>query len=71
MRRRWLYAALAGLFALGFTWLNRGETMVLHLGFVTWYRAPVAPVLLAAFLMGMVALVLLGLLRRPPDRPDF
>ena len=60
MSRGVIWVVLAVL-ALLFAWLNRGEAMVLHLGVFTWYRAPVAPVLLAVFLLGMAAMVLVGL----------
>jgi hypothetical protein len=66
--RGWPYALGMGLFALGFVWLNRGETMALHLGAFTWYRAPVAPMLLAAFLLGMATMVLAGMLHERRGR---
>jgi hypothetical protein len=61
-RGAWPFALGIGALALAFTWLNRGEAMVLHLGLFTWYRAPVAPVLLGAFLLGMGAMVVVGML---------
>jgi len=69
IRRGWPYALGMGLFALLFVWLNRGETMVLHLGVFTWYGAPAAPVVLAAFLLGMAAMVLVSLLHERSDPP--
>jgi hypothetical protein len=59
-RGAWPYALALALLALLFTWVNRGELLVLHLGAFTWYRAPVAPVILGAFLFGMGAMVLVG-----------
>jgi hypothetical protein len=64
----WPYALGIGMLALGFAWLNRGEAMVLHLGLFTWYRAPVAPVILAAFLLGMGAMVAVGLVYGRTER---
>jgi hypothetical protein len=60
IRGAWPYAVGIGVLALLFSWANRGELLVLHLGLFTWYRAPVAPVILAAFLGGMAAMVLIG-----------
>lgn len=58
---RWLPGVLVGLLAAGFAWANRGETAALHLGFATFYRAPLTLVVLGAFLLGMLAMFLLGL----------
>lgn len=70
-RGAWPYVVGIGLLALVFTWLNRGESLVLHLGVFTWYRAPAAPVVLGAFLLGMAAMVLVSLRAErgsgPPD----
>lgn len=70
-RGAWPYALGIGLLAMAFTWANRGERMALHLGVFTWYRAPVGPVILAAFLLGMGAMILvsLGTEREPPPGP--
>jgi hypothetical protein len=59
-RGAWPYVVAIGLLALLFSWLNRGESMVLHLGLFTWYRAPVAPIILGGFLCGMAVMVLVG-----------
>ncbi|HEX2093287.1 MAG TPA: LapA family protein [Longimicrobiaceae bacterium] len=61
MRGGWLAVAALALLAAGFAYLNRGERTVLHLGFTTLFQAPVALVVLGAFLLGMVAMFLLGL----------
>jgi hypothetical protein len=58
---RWLPAAAAGLFAAALAWLNRGERVAIDVGPVTFYRAPLAVVLLLVFLAGMLAMLLLGL----------
>lgn len=72
--------ALAGItLAAGlFAYLNGGERVILNLGVATFYRAPLATVVLAAFLLGMVTMFLLGLrhdlkirrgLRKLEERP--
>lgn len=58
---RWLPTVLLALLAAAFAWGNRGETTALHLGFATFYRAPVTLVVLGAFLLGMIAMFLIGL----------
>ena len=68
IRGAWPYAVGIGIAALAFTWANRGEAMVLHLVLAIWYRAPVAPVLLAAFLLGMAVMVLIGLAQERAGR---
>ncbi|MBV9774083.1 MAG: LapA family protein [Gemmatimonadetes bacterium] len=50
-------ALLAALFAYG----NRGESAVLHLGVATFYRAPTTLLVMGSFLLGMLAMFLLGL----------
>ncbi len=59
--KRWGPGLLVGLLAAGFAWANRGESAALHLGFATFYRAPLTLVVLGAFLLGMLAMFLLGL----------
>lgn len=61
IRGGWLGIAALALLAAGFAFVNRGETAALHLGFASFYRAPVAVLVLGAFLLGMVAMFLLGL----------
>jgi uncharacterized integral membrane protein len=58
---RWY--VLAGIVALSavFSSLNRVERVVIDLGAVTLYRAPLTTVVLVSFLLGMVAMFLLGL----------
>lgn len=58
---RWLPPVGAALLAAWFAYLNLGETARLHLGLFTWDRAPLAPLLLTAFVLGMGAMYLLGL----------
>ncbi len=57
---RWLPLAGICLLAALFAYANRGETLVLHLGFALLYRAPVSVVILAAFLLGMAAMLAIG-----------
>lgn len=58
---RWLPAAAAAFFATTLAWLNRGERVAIDVGFTTFYRAPLAIVLLGVFLAGMLAMLLLSL----------
>lgn len=58
---RWLPAVGVAVFAAALAWLNRGERVVLDVGVVTFYRAPLALVLLLVFLAGMLAMLLLSL----------
>lgn len=58
---RWLPPAGIALAAGLFTWLNRGERAVVHLGITTFYRAPLTVVLFLAFLAGMLAMLALSL----------
>jgi uncharacterized integral membrane protein len=59
--RRWLAPVLVALLAAVFARLNAGEAVTLHLGIGTLYRVPFAPLVLAAFLLGMATMFLLGL----------
>lgn len=58
---RWAGSVLLGLAAGVFAYLNAAERVALHLGVATLYRASLPVVVLAAFLLGMVAMFLLGL----------
>jgi hypothetical protein len=58
---RWLPPAGIALAAGLFTWLNRGERAVVHLGIATFYRAPLTVVMFLAFLSGMLAMLALSL----------
>jgi hypothetical protein len=58
---RWLPAAGAAVFAAALAWFNRGERVVVDVGVATFYRAPLALVLLLVFLAGMLAMLLLSL----------
>lgn len=59
--RRWLAPVLVAVFAALFARLNAGEAVTLHLGIATLYRIPFAPLVLAAFLLGMATMFMLGL----------
>lgn len=52
---------LIGLLAAGFAYLNRGEWVTIRLGFIDLYRVGLSSVVFAAFLLGMIAMFLLGL----------
>jgi hypothetical protein len=58
---RWLPPAGIALAAGLFTWLNRGERAIVHLGIATFYGAPLTVVLFLAFLAGMLAMLALSL----------
>lgn len=60
-RGGWLGIAALALLSAAFAYANRGEAAAVHLGFATFYRAPVALLVLGSFLLGMVAMLLLGL----------
>jgi uncharacterized integral membrane protein len=60
-RGGWFGVAALALLAAAFAFANRGETAAVHLGFATFYRAPVSILVLGPFLLGMVAMLLLGL----------
>ncbi|HEU0079313.1 MAG TPA: LapA family protein [Longimicrobiaceae bacterium] len=60
-RGGWFGVAALALLAAAFAYANRGETAAVHLGLATFYRAPVALLVLGSFLLGMVAMLLLGL----------
>ncbi|HEV2148324.1 MAG TPA: LapA family protein [Longimicrobiaceae bacterium] len=60
-RTGWFGIAALALLAAGFAYLNQSETAAVHLGLVSIYRAPVSILLLGAFLLGMIAMFLLGL----------
>jgi hypothetical protein len=59
--KRWLPVALVAFLAGGLTWLNRGERVILHAGFATFYRAPLTVVLFASFVAGMLSMLALSL----------
>jgi hypothetical protein len=84
MARSWVPTAALTLVAGLFAWLNRGERVVLDLGVVRMYRIPLSLVGFAAFLAGMLAMLILtlrhdlrvrealrdrGLLERPRGEP--
>jgi uncharacterized integral membrane protein len=49
------------LFAAAFVALNRGETVVVNLGVVRFYQAPLTVVAFLSFLVGMLAMLALSL----------
>jgi hypothetical protein len=49
------------LFAAAFVALNRGEMVVVNLGVVRYYQAPLTVVTFLSFLVGMLAMFALGL----------
>jgi hypothetical protein len=59
--RRWLPALGVTLLAAGFTFLNRGERVVVDVGLFRFYRAPLTLVAFLAFLAGMLSMLLLSL----------
>lgn len=58
---RWLLAALAIGAAAGFAYLNSGERVSVHLGFLVLFRVPLVVLTFVTFLAGMVTMFLLGL----------
>jgi|GEM_PF-1816926 len=60
-RGGWIGLTAVVLLSAGFAFANRGETAAVHLGFASFYRAPVAILVLGAFFLGMVTMLLLGL----------
>ncbi|HEU4457160.1 MAG TPA: LapA family protein [Longimicrobium sp.] len=58
---RWLPLAAVTLLAAAFAFLNRGEVVPVSIGIATFYRAPLVVVVFAAFLLGMLAMLVLGL----------
>lgn len=58
---RWVPAAGVTLVAAAFTWLNRGERIVVDLGLIRFYRAPLTVVVFLAFLAGMLSMLVLSL----------
>lgn len=61
MGPRWLPAAAVTVLAAALAWFNRGERVAVDLGIFTFYRAPLAVVLLLVFLAGMLAMLGLSL----------
>jgi uncharacterized integral membrane protein len=58
---RWVPLLVAALAAGLFTYWNGAERVTLHAGVATFYRLPLALVVLGAFVLGMVVMFLLGL----------
>jgi uncharacterized integral membrane protein len=58
---RWGGLTLIGIVAALVASFNAGERVALNLGFATLYRIPLVPLILGAFVLGMVTMFLLGL----------
>jgi hypothetical protein len=58
---RWIAVALLVMVAAFFSFLNAGERVTLHVGFVTLYRISLVGLVFGAFLLGMVSMFLFGL----------
>lgn len=58
---RWLPLLAVAAVAAAFASLNRGERVVVELGFATFYRVPLTGVVFVAFVVGMGAMMLLSL----------
>lgn len=58
---RWLPALGVTLVAATFAWLNRGERVIVDVGFFRFYRAPLTMVAFLAFLAGMLSMLVLSL----------
>lgn len=58
---RWGWLALTAVLAAVFAYLNSGEHAALNLGFTVLYQVPVVALVFVAFLLGMVAMFLIGL----------
>jgi hypothetical protein len=58
---RWAPVLAVSVVAASFSWLNRGERVVVDVGIMTIYRAPLTVVVFVAFIAGMASMLLLGL----------
>jgi uncharacterized integral membrane protein len=58
---RWVPIAVITLLAAAFASWNRGERVVVDVGFTTFYRAPFTMVIFLAFLAGMLSMLFLSL----------
>lgn len=50
-----------GLLAAAFTYFNAAERISIHIGFAVLFQLPLVGVVLSVFLLGMLAMYLLGL----------
>jgi len=58
---RWLILAAVVLFSGLFAYFNAGERTTLNLGFTVLYRISLVRLVLGSFILGMVAMFLIGL----------
>ncbi len=59
--RRWVGPVFIALLATLFAYLNAGERVAVDLGFIYLYRLSLSGIVFTAFLLGMIAMFLLGL----------
>ncbi|HET7275265.1 MAG TPA: hypothetical protein VFI91_08775 [Longimicrobiaceae bacterium] len=59
--KRWAGPVAIALLAAVFAYLNAGERVAVNLGVVYLYRLPLSGVVFGVFLLGMVAMFLLGI----------
>ena len=60
-RRQWLGIGAIALLAALFGFFNAGERVVLHMGIFVLYQVSLVVLIFVAFLLGMVAMFLVGL----------
>lgn len=58
---QWLVPALAIVVAGAFAYLNSGERVAVHLGLFVLFRVPLTALVFVTFLLGMIAMFLIGL----------
>lgn len=58
---RWLPLLAIVLLSGFFAYLNGEERITLNLGFTIYYRVRLVPIVFGAFILGMIAMFLLGL----------
>ena len=61
LRWRWVVLGVITLLAALFGYFNAGESIALHLGFFVLYQVPLVVLIFIAFLLGMLAMFLVGL----------
>lgn len=58
---RWIVPLVVAFLAAAFAYQNRGEAATMHFAGATFYRVPLTWIALGSFLLGMIAMFLLGL----------